>query len=64
LFFDSFIYHLKSALTEDLAFRGALLYILIKKIGVQKGFFLSAITFGIYHWFSYGMINGPIIPLI
>ena len=64
LFFDSFIYHLKSALTEDLVFRGALLYILIKKIGIQKGIILSAIAFGIYHWFSYGMISGPIIPLI
>jgi membrane protease YdiL (CAAX protease family) len=64
LFFDSFIYHLKSALSEDLVFRGILLYILIKKIGIQKGGVLSAITFGIYHWFSYKMINGPIIPLI
>jgi hypothetical protein len=36
LFFDSFIYHLKSALSEDLVFRGILLYILIKKIGVLK----------------------------
>ncbi len=64
LIFDSFLYHLKSALTEDLIFRGALLYILIKKIGSQKAILLSAIAFGIYHWFSYGMINGPIVPLI
>ena len=32
LILKSFWYHLKSALTEDLVFRGALLYILISKI--------------------------------
>jgi len=32
--FDAIIYHLKSALTEDLVFRGALLYILIQRSGL------------------------------
>lgn len=61
--FKAFIYHLKSALTEDLVFRGAILYILIQRIGVQKGILLSAMVFGIYHWFSYGIIGGRVILL-
>ena len=36
--FKAFIYHFKSALTEDLVFRGAILYILIQRIGAQKAF--------------------------
>jgi hypothetical protein len=63
--FQSFWYHLKSALTEDLVFRGALLYILIKKIGPQKAILVSALAFGIYHWFSFDMIgDSRIIPLL
>ena len=62
--FDAFVYHLKSALTEDLVFRGAILYILISKIGAQKGVLISALIFGIYHVFSYGMTGGAIIPII
>ena len=61
---SSFWYHLKSALTEDLVFRGALLYVLIHKIGSNKAILLSAIVFGIYHWFSYGIINERLIVLI
>lgn len=47
----------KSVLTEELIFRGALLYIIIQKMSSQKGIFLSAIAFGIYHWFSYGVLG-------
>lgn len=57
-------YHIISALTEDLLFRGAILYILIQKIGFQKAIAISAIAFGIYHWFSYGMFGAGIIPMI
>ena len=53
---NAFAYHLKSALTEDLVFRGAILYILIKRIGANKAILLSAVVFGIYHWFSYGIL--------
>lgn len=60
---NAFIYHLKSALTEDLVFRGGVLYVLIKRIGTNKAIFLSAILFGIYHWFSYGIINERYILL-
>ena len=61
---NAFVYHLKSALTEDLVFRGAILYILIKRIGASKAILLSAIVFGIYHWFSYGILNERWIFLI
>lgn len=43
----------KSVLFEELIFRGALLYIAIRKIGAIKACILSAVCFGIYHWFSY-----------
>jgi hypothetical protein len=60
---NAFVYHLKSALTEDLVFRGAILYILTQRIGAVKAIWLSAIVFGIYHWFSYGIIGERIILL-
>ena len=62
--FNAFIYHIRSALTEDLVFRGAILYILIQRIGSKKAILLSAIIFGIYHVFSYGMLNSNIIPIL
>lgn len=61
---SAFWYHLKSALTEDLVFRGALLYVLIHKLGANKAILFSAIVFGIYHWFSYGILNQRLIVLI
>jgi len=64
LIFDSFIYHLRSALTEDLVFRGALLYILISKLGAKWAIFISTICFGIYHVFSYGMTAERIVPIV
>ena len=57
----------KSVLTEELIFRGALLYILIHKIGASKSVLLSAIAFGVYHWFSYGVLGnvmGMVVVLI
>lgn len=59
----SFLWDLKSVLTEELIFRGALLYILIQKIGERKAILISAIAFGIYHWFSMGVL-GNILPMI
>ncbi|WP_020537322.1 CPBP family intramembrane glutamic endopeptidase [Lewinella cohaerens] len=53
----SFWWDLKSVLTEELIFRGAILYILIQKIGTNKAILISAITFGIYHWFSFGVLG-------
>jgi membrane protease YdiL (CAAX protease family) len=53
----SFWWDFKSVLTEELIFRGALLYILIQKIGSRKSILISAIAFGIYHWFSYEVLG-------
>ncbi|WP_211316538.1 CPBP family intramembrane glutamic endopeptidase [Niabella yanshanensis] len=50
---------LKSVLFEELIFRGALLFIAIRKLGVQKACLLSAVAFGIYHWFSYNAFSNP-----
>lgn len=63
LILNMFYWDLRSVITEELIFRGAILYILIKKLGVFKGIIISAIAFGIYHWFSFG-IFGNIIPMI
>jgi len=46
-------WNFKSVLFEELIFRGVLLYILIKKLGHTKAIVISAIAFGIYHWFSH-----------
>jgi len=51
---------LKSVLFEELIFRGALLYIAIKKLGINRACFLSAACFGFYHWFSYEVIGNPV----
>ena len=57
LVLDAFVYHLRSALTEDLVFRGALLYILISRLGPHWGILISALCFGMYHVFSYGILH-------
>ncbi len=56
-------WHFNSVLFEELLFRGALLFIAIKRLGPKKGVFLSAICFGIYHWFAFGVF-GNIGPMI
>jgi membrane protease YdiL (CAAX protease family) len=53
-------YVFRSVLYEDLIFRGALLYILIKRLGPQKAVLISAFLFGIYHWFSWGALGQPV----
>ncbi|MCK8479956.1 CPBP family intramembrane glutamic endopeptidase [Psychroserpens algicola] len=63
LIFDAFVYHVRSALTEDLVFRGAILYILINRIGAQWAILISAIIFGVYHVFSYGMTSESFIAI-
>ena len=63
LILEGFWWNIKSVLFEELIFRGVLLYILIKKIGTTKAIILSAVAFGVYHWFSFGVI-GNMIPMI
>ena len=50
-------WNIKSVLFEELIFRGVLFYILIRKLGSTKAIIISAIAFGIYHWFSHEVIG-------
>jgi len=45
----------RTVLTEELMCRGALLYILIKRIGNKKGILISSLVFAILHWFNAGV---------
>lgn len=54
---------LKSVLTEELLFRGAFLYLAVKLLGTRWAIFLSAVAFGVYHWFSYGLW-GDYLPMV
>lgn len=62
LILEMFWWDFKSVLTEELLFRGAILFILIRRLGERIGILISAVAFGIYHWFSFG-IFGNIIPM-
>jgi uncharacterized protein len=53
-------WNIKSVLFEELIFRGVLLYILIRKVGSVRAVLVSAIAFGIYHWFSFGVIGNAL----
>lgn len=53
---------LKSVLTEELLFRGALLYLAVKALSARWAILLSAFAFGVYHWFSYGLW-GEVLPM-
>ncbi|WP_207492523.1 CPBP family intramembrane glutamic endopeptidase [Aridibaculum aurantiacum] len=54
---QSLWWNVRSVLFEELIFRGVLFYILIKKIGGTKALVCSSVAFGIYHWFSFGIIG-------
>ena len=59
-----FWWNVKSVVFEELIFRGALLYIAIRKWGARTGIILSAIAFGIYHWFTFGVIGNVVFMLV
>ncbi|MTI22701.1 CPBP family intramembrane metalloprotease [Fulvivirga sp. RKSG066] len=63
LILHSFWWDVKSVFTEELIFRGAILYILIQKIGRTKSIWISDVAFGVYHWFSYGVL-GSLLPMV
>ncbi len=46
-----------SVLFEELIFRGYLLYKLSEWLGEKRACLISAASFGIYHWFSYGVLG-------
>lgn len=60
---DYFWWNLNSVMFEELLFRGALLFIAIRKLGAVKGVILSSICFGIYHWITFNVF-GNVIPMI
>lgn len=55
---------LNGVIFEELIFRGAILYLLIRYIGTVKACLLSAFVFGIYHWFSYGLLGSRLVLMI
>ena len=57
LILDGVWWNIKSVLFEELIFRGVIFYILIKKLGALKAIIISAVAFGIYHWFSFGILG-------
>lgn len=59
LVFAGLWWTIKSVLFEELIFRGVLLYILLWTLGRLRAILLSAAAFGIYHWFSFGVIGNP-----
>jgi len=48
-------YQFRTVLTEELLCRGALLYILLKKIGQTKAVIISSIIFALLHWINAGV---------
>ncbi|RZS93891.1 CPBP family intramembrane glutamic endopeptidase [Aquimarina brevivitae] len=64
MLFRSLFYHLQSAFTEELVFRGALLFIVMNRFGIRKALFISAFFFGIYHWFSYNIWDKHLIAYV
>ena len=57
-------YQFRTVLTEELLCRGALLYILIKKIGQAKAVVISSVMFAIMHWLNAGVWGNMIQMLI
>jgi uncharacterized protein len=58
-FFAGVWYLFKSVAFENLIFTGAILYILIKRLGATKAALASAVAFGVYHWFSWNLFTQP-----
>lgn len=54
---------INSVLYEELVFRGYLLYQAIRWLGPTRAALLSASAFGVYHWFSYGIL-GAVVPML
>lgn len=55
---------LKAVILEELVFRGVILYLLIRHLGIVKACLLSSILFGIYHWFSYGVFGSRLVLMV
>lgn len=64
LLFEAFAYHIQLVLTEELCFRGALLYVLVIRVGNHNACLISAFGFGIYHIFALNMLEQPMLVLL
>lgn len=53
----SLLYDFNSVVSEELLFRGVILYFLIKYLKTGSGMLISASVFGIYHWFTFGVLG-------
>lgn len=60
LFLAGLWWHIKSVLYEELLFRGVIFFVLIRRLGVARAIIISAIAFGIYHWFSHNVIGDAV----
>lgn len=63
-FLIALAYVARAVLFEELIFRGALLYVLMQKIGNRSAFIISCAAFGIYHWFAWQAFGNPMQMLI
>lgn len=63
-FWSSFAYLLRSVVYEELIFRGALLYLLIQRFGGRLAMLVSALSFGVYHWFAWQAWGNPVQMLM
>ena len=62
--FYSFYLDINSVIFEELFFRGVILYLLIKHLNERTGVILSATAFGIYHWYTGGVLGNPLAMLV
>ncbi|MGB4770071.1 MAG: CPBP family intramembrane glutamic endopeptidase [Chitinophagaceae bacterium] len=60
LFWNGVRWNLQSVWFEELIFRGAIFYILLDRMKPVAAIAISAVAFGIYHWFSYGVFGEPV----
>ncbi|HNT21535.1 MAG TPA: type II CAAX endopeptidase family protein [Saprospiraceae bacterium] len=59
-FLSSTWWTFKSVIYEELIFRGAILFLLIQKTNIKAGCIISSVAFGVYHWFSFGVLGNPV----
>ena len=60
LLLEALRWNANSVLYEELLFRGYLLYQAMRLLGARRAVLLDACAFGVYHWFSYGVIGNPV----
>ncbi|RDV16733.1 CPBP family intramembrane metalloprotease [Pontibacter diazotrophicus] len=53
----------QSVLFEELLFRGYFLYKAITLMGEKKANLVSAAAFGVYHWFTFGVLGNPVVMI-